>query len=89
MWTLRILKFKSIVSLLSHAHPGDILLVEQVDRLSRLTAEDWERLKLEMTSRRLRVVALELPTSWMVATDGGDKRKDRRRREQRAFQSAS
>jgi DNA invertase Pin-like site-specific DNA recombinase len=30
--------------LLADAHPGDILLVEQVDRLSRLTAEDWERL---------------------------------------------
>ena len=28
--------------LLGDAHPGDILLVEQVDRLSRLTAADWE-----------------------------------------------
>ncbi|WP_316212858.1 recombinase family protein, partial [Bradyrhizobium sp. SZCCHNR3056] len=58
--------------LLADAHPGDILLVEQVDRLSRLTAEDWERLKSEMTSRRVRVVALDLPTSWMMATNAGD-----------------
>src|SRR5215207_4220582 len=28
--------------LLSDARPGDVLLVEQVDRLSRLTASDWE-----------------------------------------------
>lgn len=58
--------------LLADAHPGDILLVEQVDRLSRLTAEDWERLKSEMTARRVRVVALDLPTSWMMATSSGD-----------------
>ena len=54
------------------AHPGDILLVEQVDRRSRLTADDWERLKAELTSRRVRVVALDLPTSWMMATKAGD-----------------
>jgi len=54
--------------LLADAQPGDILLVEQVDRLSRLTAADWERLKTELTARRIRVVALDLPTSWMMAT---------------------
>jgi DNA invertase Pin-like site-specific DNA recombinase len=58
--------------LLADAHPGDILLVEQVDRLSRLTAADWERLKAELTARRVRVVALDLPTSWMMATTSTD-----------------
>lgn len=58
--------------LLADAHPGDILLVEQVDRLSRLTAADWERLKAELTTRRVRVVALDLPTSWMMATNTTD-----------------
>jgi len=58
--------------LLADAHPGDVLLVEQVDRLSRLTAEDWERLKTELTARRVRVVALDLPTSWMMATSTPD-----------------
>ena len=58
--------------LLADAHPGDILLVEQVDRLSRLKAEDWERLKAELTARRVRVVALDLPTSWMMATNSAD-----------------
>lgn len=58
--------------LLADAQPGDILLVEQVDRLSRLTAPDWERLKAELTARRVRVVALDLPTSWMMATTSTD-----------------
>jgi len=58
--------------LLADAKPGDILLVEQVDRLSRLTAADWERLKSELAARRVRVVALDLPTSWMMATPKAD-----------------
>jgi len=31
--------------LLNDSQPGDILLVEQVDRLSRLTDADWQKLK--------------------------------------------
>jgi DNA invertase Pin-like site-specific DNA recombinase len=58
--------------LLRDCGEGDILLVEQVDRLSRLTADDWERLKTEMASRRVRVVALDLPTSWAMATSRPD-----------------
>jgi DNA invertase Pin-like site-specific DNA recombinase len=58
--------------LLADSQPGDILLVEQVDRLSRLTAADWERLKAELTGRRVRVVALDLPTSWIMTTNSGD-----------------
>ncbi|GJD78508.1 recombinase family protein [Methylobacterium gregans] len=54
--------------LLADAHPGDVLLVEQVDRLSRLTTADWQRLKAEMAARHVRVVALDLPTSWMMAS---------------------
>lgn len=43
---------------------GDVLLVEQVDRLSRLNKEDWENLKSEILQKGIRVVALDLPTSW-------------------------
>src|ERR1700727_205689 len=53
--------------LLADAHDGDILLVEEVDRLSRLTSRDWEKLKAELQSKHVRVVALDLPTSWMMA----------------------
>ncbi|TWA44241.1 DNA invertase Pin-like site-specific DNA recombinase [Sinorhizobium medicae] len=55
--------------LLSDSEPGDVLLVEQVDRLSRLGASDWERLKSEIKARHVRVVALDLPTSWALTAD--------------------
>ncbi|MBB4171591.1 recombinase family protein [Rhizobium sp. BK538] len=66
------LKRPELFRLLNDCHPGDVLLVEQVDRLSRLNAEDWERLKTEIQTRRVKVVALDLPTSWMMATAGKD-----------------
>lgn len=53
--------------LIRDASTGDVLLVEQVDRLSRLNAEDWEALKLKLAEKRIRVVALDLPTSWLAA----------------------
>lgn len=52
--------------LIGDALPGDVLLVEQVDRLSRLNADDWEALKLKLAEKRIRVVALDLPTSWLA-----------------------
>jgi len=58
--------------LLSDSQPGDILLIEQVDRLSRLNAEDWEKLKNEIKSRQVRVVALDLPTSWSLMSSNAD-----------------
>jgi len=62
--------------LLSDCHAGDVLLIEQVDRLSRLNAADWEKLKAELQSRRVRVVALDLPTSWMM-TNAADEMTNR------------
>jgi DNA invertase Pin-like site-specific DNA recombinase len=53
--------------LLADANDGDILLVEQVDRLSHLTAADWEKLKAELQTKHVHVVALDLPTSWLMA----------------------
>lgn len=66
------LKRPELFRLLGDCHPGDVLLVEQVDRLSRLNAEDWDRLKTEIRTRRVRVVALDLPTSWMLADGNKD-----------------
>lgn len=58
--------------LLGDCHPGDVLLVEQVDRLSRLNAADWARLRAEIAKRKVRVVALDLPTSWQLAIENAD-----------------
>jgi DNA invertase Pin-like site-specific DNA recombinase len=50
----------------------DMLLIEQVDRLSRLTAADWQKLRADLDARQIRVVALDLPTSWMLAGPAAD-----------------
>jgi len=60
------LKRPELFRLLADCHEGDVCLIEQVDRLSRLNADDWEQLKTELQARRVRVVALDLPTSWMM-----------------------
>lgn len=49
--------------LLDDCVEGDVLLVEQVDRLSRLNGYDWQKLKDQIAAKRMRVVALDLPTS--------------------------
>jgi len=54
--------------LLADCGPGDVLLIEQVDRLSRLTSDDWAKLRTEIDEKRVRIVALDLPTSWTLAT---------------------
>lgn len=62
------LKRPELFRLLSDSQAGDILLIEQVDRLSRLNADEWSLLKDEIRTRRIRVVALDLPTSWSMAS---------------------
>lgn len=58
--------------LLADCDPGDVLLVEQVDRLSRLSARDWTKLRAEIDVKQVRIVALDLPTSWSLASPSDD-----------------
>jgi len=58
------LKRPELFRLLNDCQSGDVLLIEQVDRLSRLNEPDWEFLKREISARGVRIVALDLPTSW-------------------------
>ena len=53
--------------LIADSRPGDVLLIEQVDRLSRLNDTDWRKLRAELDAKQIRVVALDLPTSWLLA----------------------
>jgi DNA invertase Pin-like site-specific DNA recombinase len=46
--------------LLTDCEPRDVLLVEQVDRLSRLTSPDWIKLRTLIDTKQVRVVALDL-----------------------------
>lgn len=63
------LKRPKLFELLSDCEPGDILLTESVDRLSRLNADDWDTLKAEINKCKIKVVALDLPTSHQMATE--------------------
>ena len=58
--------------LLRDSRPGDVPLIEQVDRLSRLSGPDWDTLKAHLNEKRVRVVALDLPTSWQLVKGGDD-----------------
>jgi len=49
--------------LLEIAQKGDVILVEQIDRISRLKDDDWYSLKSIIKEKGLRVVSLDLPTS--------------------------
>lgn len=62
-----------LLRLLKDARQGDVLLVESIDRLSRLPADDWAKLKRAIDSKGLRIVALDLPTSHQgIADTKGD-----------------
>lgn len=49
--------------LLEEAQQGDILLVESVDRLSRLSQDDFSILKQRIKEKGLRLVVADLPTT--------------------------
>lgn len=58
-----------LTRMLSDMEPGDVILLEQVDRLSRLNDAGWQILRKEITDKRLSVVSLDLPTSHMALTN--------------------
>jgi DNA invertase Pin-like site-specific DNA recombinase len=60
--------------LLASASAGDVLLVESVDRLSRLTMAEWDSLKSTIKSKGLRLVVADMPTTHEMLTlkDDGD-----------------
>lgn len=62
-----------LLRLLKDAKKGDVLLIESIDRLSRLPADDWQKLKAAIDSKGLRIVVLDLPTSHQgIAGTKGD-----------------
>lgn len=58
--------------LLEIAQKGDVMLVEQVDRLSRLSGEDWNKLRSLINEKGVKVVALDLPTSHQLIQSGDE-----------------
>lgn len=58
-----------LMRLLDEAQNGDAILVEQIDRLSRLSETDWIELKRLMSEKDLKVISLDLPTSHLALSE--------------------
>ncbi|MFZ3185571.1 MAG: recombinase family protein [Pseudomonas sp.] len=58
--------------LLNDSQPGDVLLCEQVDRLSRLTDADWQTLRGIIQAKGIHIVSLDLPTSHQLITGNAE-----------------
>ncbi len=50
------LKQPELFRLLDVAQPGDVLLVEQVDRISQLDSHDWVTLKSLINQKHIKVI---------------------------------
>lgn len=55
-----------LMSLINDSKPGDILLIEAIDRLSRLKREDWAVLRSLIASKGVRLVSLDLPLTYSL-----------------------
>ncbi|WP_367111845.1 recombinase family protein [uncultured Psychrobacter sp.] len=58
----------ALTKLLNEANQDDILLVESVDRLSRLSQDDFAILKQRIKDKGLRLVVADLPTTHTINT---------------------
>lgn len=64
-----------LMELINKANKGDIILVEQIDRLTRLTTSDWEKLQALIKSKEMSIVSKDLPTTYksLYEVDKSDK----------------
>lgn len=61
-----------LLRLLNDSKNGDIISVEAIDRLARLTDSDWKTLRREIESKGVRVISLDLPTTWTLTKSPDD-----------------
>ncbi|BBR59341.1 MULTISPECIES: recombinase family protein [unclassified Klebsiella] len=61
-----------LTNMLNDAQPGDVLLVESTDRLSRLEAQDWDKLKSRINDAGISLVIMDLPTTQQFLTTSND-----------------
>lgn len=52
--------------LIEDSHQGDVLLIEKVDRLSRLPFEQWKELKQKLVEAGINIVVLDQPMTHAV-----------------------
>lgn len=63
---------KELHRLLSDSQAGDVLLVESIDRLTRLSAPEWGVLRSEIENREVRIVAMDLPSTFAALSFAGE-----------------
>lgn len=61
-----------LTRLLKESEQGDILLVESVDRLSRMKQSDFDALKAILKAKGLRLIVADLPTTHMNLREAND-----------------
>ncbi len=67
-----------LIRLLKDARRGEVLLVESIDRLSRMDDQAWRSLKTAIDNRGIRIVSVDLPTSHQgMKAQSGDEFTDR------------
>jgi DNA invertase Pin-like site-specific DNA recombinase len=66
------LKRPELFRLLNDSQPGDVILCEQIDRLSRLVEADWITLRGIIQTKGLHIVSLDLPTSHQFMDGQGE-----------------
>ncbi|ANN29697.1 resolvase [Vibrio vulnificus] len=54
--------------LIDDSHRGDVLLIEKVDRLSRLPYDQWKELKQQLVEAGINIVVLDQPMTHAVLT---------------------
>ena len=62
------LKRAELSRLIDDSHRGDVLLIEKVDRLSRLPFEQWKVLKQQLVEAGINIVVLDQPMTHAVLT---------------------
>ncbi|MBH0067248.1 recombinase family protein [Pseudoalteromonas sp. NZS100] len=68
-YTGTILKRPKLGLLLTESKADEILLVESVDRLSRLPLNEWYQLKAIINEKGLRLIVADLPTTHTLISD--------------------
>lgn len=53
-----------LTRLLGSIRPGEVLLVESIDRLTRLDANDWDKLKGLLKDKQVKLVVKDIPTTY-------------------------
>ncbi|MBY5920941.1 recombinase family protein [Ferrimonas balearica] len=56
--------------LISDCEPGDVLLVEKVDRLTRLPYEQWKALRHRLDQAQIRILVADQPMTYSAVREG-------------------